>query len=110
MLQFPSQALKVKVGGFKAPSVNTEEAVLSYSPAWSLKAAVEMIDLLHGDITASVVVGNARSLNSCLLVSVSISLCLFPQTKEPELTVLLYNGDGDLVHLPLVHSGLAELE
>lgn len=34
----------------------------------------------------------------------------FVQATEPELTVLLYNKDRELVHLPLVHSGLAELE
>ncbi|XP_034430715.1 RING finger protein 17 isoform X2 [Hippoglossus hippoglossus] len=85
LLKFPSKALKVKVAGFKAPSVNMEENVLPYSPNWSVKAALEMIDLLQ-NITASVV------------------------AYEPELTVLLYNKDGELVHLPLVSSGLAELE
>ncbi len=32
------------------------------------------------------------------------------QAQEPELTVLLYNEDGELIHLPLVNSGLAEAE
>ncbi|XP_028991937.1 RING finger protein 17 [Betta splendens] len=86
MLQFPLRALKVKVVGFKAPRVNTEENVLTYSPAWSVKAAMDMIDLLHSHITALVV------------------------STEPELKVQLYNSDGELVHLPLVQSGLAELE
>ncbi|XP_071337551.1 RING finger protein 17 [Trachinotus anak] len=86
LLRFPSRALKVKVAGFKAPSVNREEHVLPYSPGWSVKAAMDMIDLLHSNITASVV------------------------AREPELTVLLYDEDGELVHLPLVSSGLAELE
>ncbi|XP_070694705.1 RING finger protein 17 [Pempheris klunzingeri] len=86
LLGFPSRALKVKVGGFKAPSVNRQKDVLPYSPGWSVKAAMEMIDLLHSDITASVV------------------------AREPELTVLLYNEDGEPVHLPLVSSGLVELE
>ncbi|XP_042350877.1 RING finger protein 17-like [Plectropomus leopardus] len=86
LLRFPSRALKVKVGGFRAPSVNRQEDVLPYSPGWSVKAAMDMIDLLHNNITASVV------------------------AREPELTVLLYNEDDELVHLPLVSSGLAELE
>ncbi|XP_062258691.1 RING finger protein 17 [Platichthys flesus] len=85
LLKFPPKALKVKVAGFKAPSFNREEKVLPYSPNWSVKAALEMIDLLQ-NITASVV------------------------AYEPELTVLLYDKDGELVHLPLVSSGLAELE
>ncbi|XP_063353651.1 RING finger protein 17 [Pelmatolapia mariae] len=86
LLEFPCRALKVKVAGFKAPSVTREENVLPYSPKWSMKAAMEMIDLLHKNITASVVV------------------------QEPELTVLLFSEDGELVHLPLVNKGLAELE
>lgn len=56
LLEFPCRALKVKVAGFKAPSVTREENVLPYSPKWSMKAAMEMIDLLHKNITASVVV------------------------------------------------------
>ncbi|XP_073330079.1 RING finger protein 17 isoform X2 [Pagrus major] len=86
LLRFPSRALKVKVAGFKAPSVNREKDVLPYSPGWSVKAAREMIELLHSNITASVV------------------------AQEPELTVLLYDEDGELVHQPLVSSGLAERE
>ncbi|KAM3608198.1 uncharacterized protein V6R79_020824 [Siganus canaliculatus] len=86
LLRFPPRAVKVKVAGFKAPSVNLEENVLPYSPAWSVKAAMDMINLLHKNITASVV------------------------AEEPELTVLLYDEAGDLVHLPLVNSGLAELD
>ncbi|XP_070831610.1 RING finger protein 17 [Chaetodon trifascialis] len=86
LLGFPLQALKVKVAGFKAPSVNRQKDMLPYSPRWSVKAAMDMIDLLHSDITASVV------------------------AHEPELTVLLYNEEGMLVHLPLVSQGLAELE
>uniref|UniRef100_A0A3Q3MRH5 Ring finger protein 17 n=1 Tax=Mastacembelus armatus TaxID=205130 RepID=A0A3Q3MRH5_9TELE len=86
LLQFPSRAVKVKVAGFKATSTSENESVLPYSPTWSVKAAMAMIDLLHSSITASVV------------------------AQEPELMVLLYNEDGELVHLPLVHSGLAEPE
>ncbi|XP_074513953.1 RING finger protein 17 [Sebastes fasciatus] len=86
LLRFPSRALKVKVSGFKAPSVSRQEDVLPYSPGWSVRAAMDMIDMLHGNITASVV------------------------AREPELTVLLYNEDEELVHLPLVSSGLAEIE
>lgn len=58
LLRFPCQALKAKVAGFKAPSVNRQEDVLPYSPGWSIKAAVDMIGLLHGNITATVVVIN----------------------------------------------------
>ncbi|XP_056292563.1 RING finger protein 17-like [Pseudoliparis swirei] len=88
LLRFPPRALEVRVSGFGPPSGGgeEEEAVLSYSPGWSLKATMDMLHMLHGDITAAIV------------------------AREPELTVLLYNEDGELVHLPLVSSGLAELE
>ncbi|XP_024864846.1 RING finger protein 17 isoform X2 [Kryptolebias marmoratus] len=86
LLQFPSQALKVKVTGFKAPAVSWNEDVLPYSPKWSVKAVKEMLDLLHSNITATIV------------------------SREPELKVQLYDEDGELVHLPLLSSGLAELD
>ncbi|XP_053732823.1 RING finger protein 17 isoform X2 [Synchiropus splendidus] len=84
--QFPLQVIKVRVASLKPPSVQEEEAVLPYSPQWSLKAAKAMTDLLHGRISASVV------------------------SVEPELTVELYNNEGHLVHLPLVSCGLADLD
>ncbi|XP_061648173.1 RING finger protein 17 isoform X1 [Phyllopteryx taeniolatus] len=88
LLRFPAQVLKVRVTGFKAPSASTEDAVLPYSPEWSLKATLAMVELLHGDITAIVQNGDASS----------------------ELSVLLYNQDGQSVFLPLLASGLAQLE
>lgn len=58
LLLFPTRAIKVKVAGFKAPSVERRGDVLPYSPAWSVKAVMEMTDLLHSNITATVVVSN----------------------------------------------------
>uniref|UniRef100_A0A673AY03 Ring finger protein 17 n=1 Tax=Sphaeramia orbicularis TaxID=375764 RepID=A0A673AY03_9TELE len=58
LLQFPCQAIKVKVGGFKAPIVNAGEDMLPYSPKWSVRATMDMIDLLHGNITASVLLSD----------------------------------------------------
>ncbi|KAM9804538.1 RING finger protein 17 [Neosynchiropus ocellatus] len=84
--QFPLKVIKVRVASLKPPSVQEEEEVLPYSPQWSMKAVRAMVDLLHGSISASVV------------------------SVEPELTVKLYNREGHLVHLPLVGSGLAELD
>ncbi|XP_074550284.1 RING finger protein 17 [Halichoeres trimaculatus] len=86
LLGFPSRALKVKVAGFKAPRLKTEGGVLPYSPEWSMKATMAMLDLLNGNTTAYVV------------------------AQEPELTVLLYKESGELVHLSLVKEGLAELD
>lgn len=72
LLRFPARALKVKVAGFKAPSVNREKDVLPYSPAWSVKAAREMIELLHSNITASVVV---RTTQHVFKIKKNINVC-----------------------------------
>jgi len=58
LLRFPPRALEVRVSGFGPPSGGgeEEEAVLSYSPGWSLKATMDMLHMLHGDITAAIVV------------------------------------------------------
>ncbi|XP_040057950.2 RING finger protein 17 isoform X1 [Gasterosteus aculeatus] len=86
LLRFPLQALKVKVAGFKSPRASGREDLLPYSPGWSVEAALKMIDMLHESITATIV------------------------ALEPELTMLLYDEDQQLVHLPLVSCGLADLD
>ncbi|XP_077436804.1 RING finger protein 17 isoform X2 [Vanacampus margaritifer] len=88
LLCFPLQVLKVHVAGFKAPSVSTEDQVLPYSPDWSVKATVAMVDLLHGDITA-------------------VFQC---EGASAEPTVMLYNQLGRSIFLPLLASGLAQPE
>lgn len=101
----------MKVAGFKPRRVDAQEAVLAYCPEWSLKAAMEMFDLLQTNIRASVVVRNSPfpvsspvSGQMSLLHRVSASA----QACEPELEVLLYNTHGELLHLPLFRKGLAE--
>ncbi|KAM9803355.1 RING finger protein 17 isoform 2-T2 [Syngnathus typhle] len=88
LLRFPLQALKVHVAGFKAPSIQTEDQVLPYCPEWSVKATQAMIDLLHGDILAEFHYDDAST--------------------EP--SVLLFNQEGLAVFLPLLASGLAQLD
>lgn len=56
LLQFPLQALKVRVSGLKAPSSNTHETVLPYSPKWSVRAMLDMIRLLENNVTTALVV------------------------------------------------------
>lgn len=56
LLRFPVQAVKVKVAGLKPRSAGPQEFMLPYSPEWSMRATMDMVDLLHGSITASVVV------------------------------------------------------
>ncbi|KAK6309769.1 hypothetical protein J4Q44_G00196500 [Coregonus suidteri] len=86
LLRFPCKAIKVRVAGFRPPRLNLEKERLSYRPEWSMKAALEMIDLLHSCCTASVT------------------------ATEPELSVFLYDEDGALVYLPLVEKGLADFD
>lgn len=50
----------MKVAGFKPPSDNTEKIMLPYCSEWSLKATMEMIDLLQTNVRASVAVRIAR--------------------------------------------------
>uniref|UniRef100_A0A8B9JI58 RING finger protein 17 n=1 Tax=Astyanax mexicanus TaxID=7994 RepID=A0A8B9JI58_ASTMX len=86
LLQFPCEAVCVRLAGFKPPHVCVEVERISYRPEWSMKSMLEMIDLLHGNLSA-VVTG-----------------------VEPQLTVVLYRADKTLVHVPLVEKGLADYE
>lgn len=103
----------MKVAGFKPLSVNREEDVLPYCPEWSLKATMEMFDLLQTNIRVSVVVRNRPfHVSAHILTDVFSSPCSSSTQAcgEQELTVLLYNAHGELVHLPLIRKGLAELD
>lgn len=61
LLRFPVKALRVQVAGLKPPNAGPQDCMLPYSLKWSMKAAMEMVDLLHGSITATVVVrGNSE--------------------------------------------------
>ncbi|GAA6069592.1 RING finger protein 17, partial [Tachysurus ichikawai] len=86
LLRFPCDAVYVQLAGFKPPRRCQESESIPYSPEWSMKTMLEMIDLLHGKLRAVVV------------------------AVEPRPTVLLYNADGYLVHTPLVEKGLADNE
>ncbi|XP_016093416.1 RING finger protein 17 isoform X2 [Sinocyclocheilus grahami] len=81
---FPCAAVYVKLAGFKPTNVCLESERIPYRPEWSMRAMMEMIDLLNGELTAVVT------------------------ATEPQLTVLLYNAEGTLVHRPLVEKGLAD--
>ncbi|XP_017324761.1 RING finger protein 17 isoform X1 [Ictalurus punctatus] len=84
LLHFPCEAACVRLAGFKPPHLCQEPERIPYRPEWSMKAMLEMIDLLHGKLR-------------CVVTAV-----------EPQPTVLLYNADGTLVHTPLVKKGLAD--
>ncbi|KAF7709854.1 hypothetical protein HF521_016704 [Silurus meridionalis] len=86
LLCYPCEAVCVQLAGFKPSHLCQESARIPYRPEWSMKAMMEMIDLLHGKLRA-------------VLTAV-----------EPHPTVMLYNADGTLVHTPLVEKGLADYE
>lgn len=58
LLRFPVKALKVKVGGFKPPRIQPTGSVLPYAPEWTVEALKRMLEQLHGQVTASVVVSS----------------------------------------------------
>ncbi|XP_030198971.1 RING finger protein 17 isoform X1 [Gadus morhua] len=86
LLRFPARAVKVKAAGFRPPKVRPDIPALPYAPQWTIEALDQMLKPLHGKLTATVL------------------------TLEPEPTLLLYNERGELVHLPLVASGLADAD
>ncbi|XP_035378869.1 RING finger protein 17 [Electrophorus electricus] len=86
LLRFPCGAVCVWLAGFKPQCACVELERVSYRPEWSMRAMLEMIDLLHGCLSAMVT------------------------AVEPQLIVYLYNADGTLVHVPLVEKGLAEYD
>ncbi|KTF93026.1 hypothetical protein cypCar_00029060 [Cyprinus carpio] len=81
---FPCAAVYVKLAGFKPTNVCLDSERIPYRPEWSMRAMMEMINLLNGELTAVLT------------------------ATEPQLTVLLYNAEGSLVHRPLVEKGLAD--
>ncbi|XP_067300010.1 RING finger protein 17 isoform X2 [Pseudorasbora parva] len=83
---FPCAAVCVKLAGFKPAKVSLEMERIPYQPEWTMKAMLEMIDLLNGELTAVIT------------------------ATEPQLTVFLYNAVGSLVHTRLVEKGLADYE
>ncbi|KAL2104301.1 hypothetical protein ACEWY4_001169 [Coilia grayii] len=88
LLDFPRQAVCVRLGGFQPPCLCTETKRLPYAPEWSVKALLEMMNLLQKK-------GVYRALISA--------------TGE-ETTAYLYSPDGTLVHHSLVGRGLADYE
>ncbi|XP_060090816.1 RING finger protein 17 [Heteronotia binoei] len=85
LMQYPAQAFKVLLAGFKPPLCDSKTDRIPYCPEWSLEALWTMIDCVQG-----------KSLQASLL------------THSPDHTVFLYNN-GCLVHMKLVEMGLAAL-
>lgn len=56
LLRFPCEAACVQLAGLKPPRLCQESERVPYRPEWSMKAMLEMIDLLHGKLRAVVTV------------------------------------------------------
>jgi len=61
LLRFPVRALKVKIAGFQPPRIRPTSRVLPYAPQWTVDALMCMLESLHGQVTASVVVSSFSS-------------------------------------------------
>uniref|UniRef100_A0A8C3XHV3 RING finger protein 17 n=1 Tax=Chelydra serpentina TaxID=8475 RepID=A0A8C3XHV3_CHESE len=87
LMQYPAQAVRVLLAGFKPPLYDTEKKRIPYCPEWSMQALWAMMDCLQGKkLYASTV------------------------TQSPEHTVFLYEDERCLVHMKLVEMGLADLD
>ncbi|XP_041953241.1 RING finger protein 17 isoform X2 [Alosa sapidissima] len=86
LLDFPRQAVCVRLAGFQPPRFCSETKRLPYAPEWSVKALLEMMNLLQQK-------GVFRALIAA---------------AGEESVAYLYNPDGTLVHHSLVKRGLAD--
>ncbi|XP_063161871.1 RING finger protein 17 [Candoia aspera] len=85
-MQYPAQAFRVLLAGFKPALRDSASEKIPYCPEWSIEALWAMMDSFQSkNISASSV------------------------THSPEHTVFLYE-DGCLVHMKLVEMGFAELD
>ncbi|XP_008106175.2 RING finger protein 17 isoform X1 [Anolis carolinensis] len=85
LMQYPVQAFKVVLAGFKPALCNPEAERIPYCPEWSMAALWAAIDLFQGK-----------------------KLCASSLTHSPQHTVFLYEA-GHLFHMKLVEMGFAEL-
>ncbi|KFP30838.1 RING finger protein 17, partial [Colius striatus] len=87
LLQYPVQAVRALVAGFKPASYDKNTARIPYSPEWTLEALWAMINCIEGkQLTASML------------------------ALSPDITISLYEDDKSLVHMKLVEMGLADLD
>uniref|UniRef100_A0A8D2J6P6 RING finger protein 17 n=1 Tax=Varanus komodoensis TaxID=61221 RepID=A0A8D2J6P6_VARKO len=85
LMQYPVQAFKVFLAGFKPALCDPATERIPYCPEWSIEALWTVMECFHGK-----------------------KLCASSLTHSPECTVFLYE-DGHLFHMKLVEMGLAVL-
>ncbi|XP_066221907.1 RING finger protein 17 [Saccopteryx leptura] len=86
-MQYPAQAIKVLLAGFKPPIKDSRKTRIPYCPKWSMEALWTMIDCLQGK-----------------------QLYASSMAQAPEQTVTLYEDEHYPVHMSLVEMGLADLD
>ncbi|KAM6290478.1 RING finger protein 17 [Porphyrio hochstetteri] len=87
LLQYPVQALRAMLAGFKPALYDKNVERIPYSPEWSVEALWAMMECVEG-----------KQLSASVL------------TLLPEVTIYLYEDDKSLVHMKLIEMGLAELD
>ncbi|XP_040400010.1 RING finger protein 17 isoform X1 [Cygnus olor] len=87
LLQYPIQAVRALLAGFKPPLSDTNAKRIPYCPEWSVEALWAMMDCTEG-----------KQLSASVLAS------------SPEVTIFLYEDDQKLVHMKLIEMGLADLD
>ncbi|KAM9203410.1 RING finger protein 17 [Mergus octosetaceus] len=87
LLQYPVQAVRALLAGFKPLLSDTNAKRIPYCPEWSVEALWAMMDCTEG-----------KQLSASILAS------------SPEVTISLYEDNQKLVHMKLIEMGLAELE
>ncbi|XP_021037842.1 RING finger protein 17 [Mus caroli] len=85
LMQYPAQAIKVLLAGFKPPLSDSGKTRIPYCPKWSMEALWTMIDCLQGK----------------QLYAASVA-------QAPEQIVTLYEDEQYPVHMSLVEMGLAD--
>ncbi|CAO2591083.1 RING finger protein 17 [Lemmus lemmus] len=85
LMQYPAQAIKVLLAGFKPPLSDSGKARIPYCPKWSMEALWTMIDCLQGK----------------QLYASSVA-------QVPEQIVTLYEDEQYPVHMSLIEMGLAD--
>ncbi|XP_063088536.1 RING finger protein 17 [Cavia porcellus] len=85
LMQYPAQAIKVLLAGFKPPLRDTGKIRIPYCPKWSMEALWTMIDCLQGK-----------------------QLYASSMAQAPEQMVALYEEEQYPVYMPLVDMGLAD--
>ncbi|XP_010632123.1 RING finger protein 17 isoform X2 [Fukomys damarensis] len=85
LMQYPAQAIKVRLAGFKPPLKDTGKTRIPYCPEWSMEALWTMIDCLQGK-----------------------QLYASSMAQAPEQIITLCEDEQYPVHMPLVEMGLAD--